>query len=125
MSTSDHAFHAQTRFGELRSAAHSLVGDTRWNALCELLTDWPEEHLVEVVIPYLEDLLRDDTSPRWAPEPWCSFGRRSLTGHPAFALVVEGLVRRRREDLPTALDAQPEGVKPRDARQVQPLATWP
>ena len=77
----------QKRFGELRSAAHSLVGQARWARLVELLTDWPQEHLIEVVLPYLEDVLRGDTSPREAPARWYELDDEQLQVHPAFGLA--------------------------------------
>ena len=83
----DLALDLQSRFGELRSAAHTLTGDARWSALCAWLEDWPHEHLAQVVIPYLEDLLRDDDSERKAPEGWCELGDAKLLLHPAFALA--------------------------------------
>ena len=83
----DLALDLHSRFGELRSAAHTLTGDARWARLVELLTDWPHEHLVEVVIPYLEDLLRDDDSPRSAPAHWLEIRDEQLQIHPAFGLA--------------------------------------
>jgi hypothetical protein len=77
----------QKSFGELRSAAHALTGDERWTALCELLHDWPQPHLQEVVLPYLEEVLRDDTSARLAPERWLRVRRDQLNIHPAALLA--------------------------------------
>lgn len=34
------SLHLEDRFGELRSAAHSLRGDARWQQLIALLEDW-------------------------------------------------------------------------------------
>jgi Leucine-rich repeat (LRR) protein len=79
----------QKRFGELRSAAHSLKGDERWWRIIDLLYDydWPHDYLVEVVVPYLEEMLRDDTSARQAPAHWYDLDGEQLTVSPAFVLA--------------------------------------
>ena len=59
---------SQERFGQLRSVAHSLSGDERWQALVALLEDWPHDELEQLALPYLSDLLRDDDSAREAPQ---------------------------------------------------------
>ena len=77
----------QARFGELRSAVHSLEGDARWTKLTELLNDWPEDHFHELVLPYLEGILRHDTSLREAPQRWHTIDAHRLIVHHAFALA--------------------------------------
>ena len=74
------------RFGELRSAAHTLVGEARWARLVELLEDWPADPLEQVALPYLRDLLREDTSERQAPRAWWRLGPGGSV-HPAWPLV--------------------------------------
>lgn len=77
------------RFGQLRSAAHSLSGESRWEALVKQLEDWPHEHLAEVVLPYLHALLLDDPSPREAPERWFTPHPEAPSFHPAWSLVTK------------------------------------
>ncbi len=64
------------RFGELRSVMHSLHGEARWQAVCAMLHDWPEqEHLQQTIIPYLQGLFAHDaTTLRVAPDAWWSWG---------------------------------------------------
>lgn len=75
-----------SRFGELRSLMHSTRGKARWSALVRLLETWPQEHLEQVVLPYLQDMLRDDPSPRYAPEHWRSIDAGEVHVHPAWPL---------------------------------------
>ena len=75
-----------SRFGELRSLMHSTRGKARWSALVRLLETWPQAHLEQVVLPYLQDLLRDDPSPRHAPEHWRSIDAGQVHVHPAWPL---------------------------------------
>lgn len=76
-----------SRFGDLRSAAHSLTGDERWDTLTKLLDDWPQPHLQDVVLPYLQETLRDDMSRREAPKRWLALDGERLDVHPAFCLA--------------------------------------
>lgn len=77
----------QERFGELRSAAHTLSGEERWQRLTTLLDDWPHEHLNHVVLPYLEAALAGDMSPRRAPDHWLHLAGDKCQLHPAVALA--------------------------------------
>lgn len=76
-----------SRFGELRSLAHSLQGQARWRAMIKLLEAWPQEHLELVVLPYLHDMLRDDLTPRYAPAHWYGITKGNIDHvHPAWSL---------------------------------------
>ena len=72
-------------FGEIRSLANSLKGIERWNALVKLLdrTEGSDDEMVNVVIPYLEGILKREKYRRDAPEEWFKNGKF----HPAFCLA--------------------------------------
>jgi hypothetical protein len=57
-------------FGNIRSIAHSMTGERRWEAIIQTIDMLPEDYLHEVMIPYLDGVLRDDPSERRIPYRW-------------------------------------------------------
>ncbi len=84
--------HTDELFGELRSVIHDATGEYRWHVLVPMLTTWPEEHLTQVVIPYLHDIFADEDARsafyrRDASQDWFSYAPRTWSFKPAFQLA--------------------------------------
>lgn len=73
---------------ELRGLIHTEQDhDVRWAALTAMLEMWPPELIAEYALPYLDGVLRDDTSARLAPSHWICGDEYDVEVHPAWPLV--------------------------------------